>query len=431
MYGYERKMLNNDIERIICNFINLKKEEIEKIDCCFNDFYVYLSPVRHECCPLCGGVKIYSKGFYERNITIPNSILSSYTVHLKVRRYLCKDCHSSFSDTKELCPVNRKISYATIINVMEMLKSPRCTFFDAAKANGISSSSVVRIFDEHCHIERSRFPEVLCMDEVYTRNNDFDAKYSCIFYDFFKQSLIDVTPSRKKDYLYYYLNSIPKEERDNVRYVCIDMYQPYKQVIESYFKKAVICVDSFHVIRTLNEDLKKVRIRIMKKYDHDSTEYYLLKHFNYLLMDRSINLDNEPRYNKKLDRYINLNGLLELILSIDEDLKTAYYLKEKYIIFNRDCSYEEALEKYEEILNEFIFSDIKEFKDFITALKNWKTEILNSFIRYKGRRINNGVAEGINATISLLLFNTRGIRNNRRRRKRILYAVNKSGFKLK
>ena len=427
----ERKMLNNDVERIICNFINLKEEEIEKIDCSFNDFYVYLSPIRYECCPICGGIKVYSKGFYERNITIPNNGLSSYNVHLKVRRYYCLDCHNSFSDSKELSPANKKISYATITNVMEMLKSPRCTFTDAAKANGISLSSVVRIFDDHCHVERGDFPEVLCMDEVYTKNNDFDAKYSCIFYDFLKQSLVDVTPSRKKNYLYYYLSLIPKEERNNVRFVCIDMYLPYKQVIEFYFKKAIICVDSFHVIKTLNEDLKKVRIRIMKKYDRDSQEYYLLKHFNYLLMDRSVNLDNKPRHNNKLNRYINLRGLLNLILSIDEELSSAYYLKEKYIVFNRDSSYEEAKEKYEEILDEFISSDIKEFKDFITALKNWKKEILNSFIRYKDRRINNGVAEGINATISLLLFNTRGIRNNRRRRKRILYAVNKSGFKLK
>lgn len=107
------------------------------------------------------------------------------------------------------------------------------------------------------------------------------------------------------------------------------------------------------------------------------------------------------------------------------------HLKERYILFNKESSYEEAKKKYEDILGEFISSDVKEFKDFITVLKNWKKEILNSFIRYKGRRINNGVAEGINATISLLLFNTRGIKNNRRRRKRILYAVNKNGFKLK
>lgn len=208
-----------------------------------------------------------------------------------------------------------------------------------------------------------------------------------------------------------------KEERNNAKCVCIDMYLPYKQIVNMYFKKAIICVDSFHVIKTLCDDLKKVRIRIMKKYDTDSQEYYLLKHFNYLLMDRTINLDNEPKYNKKLDRYINLNGILQLILSIDDDLTKAYYLKEEYIIFNRDSSYQEATEGYEEILNNFISSNIKEYKNFITLLKNWKEEILNSFIRYKGRRINNGVAEGINASISTLLFNTRGIRNNRRRKK--------------
>lgn len=424
-------MIKDDIERLICSFLNLSPDEVEKIDCEYDDFYVYLAKRSYECCPVCGSVRICSKEFYSRNIIIPANALKSYKVHLSVRRYCCMDCHYSLSDKKDLSPVNRKISYATIVNVMEMLKNPRCTFKDAALSNGISDSSVVRIFDEHCHIERGRFPEVVCMDEVYTKNNDYDAKYSCLFYDFMNRSLIDVTPSRKMNYLHYYLSSIPKEERQQVKFVCIDMYLPYKQIIEIYFKKASICVDSFHVIRTLNECLKKVRIRIMKKYDRDSQEYYLLKNFNYLLMDRNIKLDNESRYNKKLDRYINLNGILDLILSIDEDLHKAYYLKEKYIIFNRDSSYEEAMAQYEDILGEFISADIKEYKDFITPLKNWKKEILNSFIRYKDRRINNGVAEGINSPVSLLLFNTRGIRNNRRRRKRILYAVNKTGFKLK
>lgn len=424
-------MDNYDIERIVCNLLNLKEDDVEKIDCSGDDLYVYLAKQEDLICPICGSDRVYSKGFYERNIVIPINALKSYNVHLKVRRYKCQDCFDSFSDCKDLSPANKKISYSTIINVMDMLKSPRCTFTDAAKSNGISPSSVVRIFDDHCHITRESFPEVLCMDEVYTKNNDFDAKYSCIFYDFMKCSLIDVVPSRKKQYLHYYLSNIPKQERDSVKYVCIDMYLPYKQIIETYFKKAIICADSFHVIKTLNDDLKKVRIRIMKKYDTDSQEYYLLKHFNYLLLDRSINLDNEPKYNKKLDRYINLNGILQLILSIDDELAKAYYLKEKYTTFNKDSTIEQARENYEDILNEFISSNIKEFKDFITMLKNWKQEIINSFTRYNGRRINNGVAEGINASISLLLFNTRGIRNNRRRRKRILYAINKTGFKLK
>ena len=42
--------------------------------------------------------------------------------------------------------------------------------------------------------------------------------------------------------------------------------------------------------------------------------------------------------------------------------------------------------------------------------------------------MNNGVAESLNATVSALLFNTRGIRNSERRKKRIMYAVNKDQF---
>ncbi|MCI9312926.1 MAG: transposase [Erysipelotrichaceae bacterium] len=38
------------------------------------------------------------------------------------------------------------------------------------------------------------------------------------------------------------------------------MYLLYKQIAQFYFKKAFICVDSFHVIKHLNESLQKLRI---------------------------------------------------------------------------------------------------------------------------------------------------------------------------
>jgi len=71
---------------------------------------------------------------------------------------------------------------------------------------------------------------------------------------------------------------------------------------------------------------------------------------------------------------------------------------------------------------------IHEFDEFITLQKNWRNEIINSFSTYKGRRLNISVAESINHTVSTLFYNTRSIRDSERRRKRIMYAVNKSGF---
>jgi transposase len=209
------------------------------------------------------------------------------------------------------------------------------------------------------------------------------------------------------------------------------MYLPYKQISKFYFKKALICVDSFHLIKHLNESLQKVRIRVLRSYDTDSIQYYLLKKWKCLLFDRTINLDNKGKFNHKLQRHINFRQLLELILAIHSDLKNAYQLKEKYIIFNATSSYEEAKQNFDGIYNDFVEANVREYSEFVATLSNWRTEIINSFIVYRGKRINSSVAESMNATISTLIFNTRGIRNSERRRKRIMYAVNKSGFSLK
>ena len=106
------------------------------------------------------------------------------------------------------------------------------------------------------------------------------------------------------------------------------MYFSYKQIAQIYFKKALICVDSFHVIKHLNESLQKVRIRIMNSYDKDSTQYYLLKQWKSLLFDRTIDLDNKGKFNHKLQRFINFRQLLELMLAIHPDLKKVYELNE-------------------------------------------------------------------------------------------------------
>jgi transposase len=120
-----------------------------------------------------------------------------------------------------------------------------------------------------------------------------------------------------------------------------------------------------------------------------------------------------------------------MILSIDPELDMAWHLKERFIVFNATASYETAPKLLEDLIRDFVLANIPEFSKFTGAINNWRKEIVNSFLMYKGRRVNNGVAESLNATISTLLFNTRGIRNVERRRKRIMYAINKTGFMIK
>lgn len=118
-----------------------------------------------------------------------------------------------------------------------------------------------------------------------------------------------------------------------------------------------------------------------------------------------------------------------MILSIDIDLYNGYNLKERYFSFNNSSS--DLQSTFDSLINDFIKAGIPEFEEFIGLLQNWRTEILNSFIYYRGRRINNSVAESINSQVKLVLYNSRGIRNSERRRKRIMYSINKSGFLLR
>ena len=109
----------------------------------------------------------------------------------------------------------------------------------------------------------------------------------------------------------------------------IDMHLPYKEFIKLRFKNAIICVDSFHVIKLLNDCVYKIRMRILNSYDKSSLEYYLLKQWKFLLFSNDIELYNKAKYNKRLKKYINYRQLLSLILSIHPDLGNAYKIKKQ------------------------------------------------------------------------------------------------------
>lgn len=419
--------MTTNFELLLINILNFKPDDIDEIFSVYSDdrIIIYVKLKRKSIkCPYCNSSHLLSKGLYNKKVSIPINLNSETSVIIKVPRYYCPLCHHSFNDSRNLSPRSSTISYNTIGKIMDLLKEPTMNFIQVANLLHISESSVIRIFDKYCNIPRIPLSEVICIDEIYTKHTDSNSPYSCVFSDFVNQSVIEVLSSRRKNYLHYYLSRLPKHEKEKVKYVCIDMYKPYKDICLVYFKKARICVDSFHVIQHLNTSFNKIRIRIMKRYPTDSIEYYLLKHWKNLLLKRDIDLDNKPKYNKRLNRYINFRQLQELTLKIHPDLQCGYALKELYIEANASYSYSDAKEKLDDIIDGFKASEIEEYNEFIIMYDNWREEIINSFIRYEGRRLNSGVAESINSQIRTVLYVSKGIKNSARRRKRIMHVIN-------
>ena len=257
----------------------------------------------------------------------------------------------------------------------------------------------------------------------------YGGSYLCVFVDNNHRTLNEILPNRSKVTLSKHFEMIPQSERDKVKYVTIDMWEPYRDVCKKYLRHCEIAVDPFHVIKHLTECFTRIRVGIMKQCVYDSPSYYLLKTWHKLLETDSFDLDNEPRYNSKFRQKMNYRDLYNMLLEISPDLKLAYELKELYRDFNKRCSFEEAGAQLDYLIELFEHSDLDCYKEFISLLKHWKPEIINSFRRpYDDRRQSNALAENINQKLRLLIEISNGYTNLERFRARALYCLNDKLF---
>jgi transposase len=314
---------------------------------------------------------------------------------------------------------------------MKMLKNPRMTFSQVADEVGLAVSSVIRIFDKYAGVTPISLPVCLCIDEVYAIKYR-QRIFACVLVDMQTSQIYALLPTRKKADLADCFSRISPQERSKVKYICMDMYQLYKDVAEVYFPEAIICIDSFHVIKLINTAFTNIRIRVMKSFETSSEEYLLLKHFNWVLTKNSSRLDLHEtvdlrRYFYAFDsHYPSIGVMIEKMSSFDFDLTAAYSMKEEYAYINSTSTPENAEQRIDNFIGELLLYDVRELRGVASTLRHWKKEIVNSFNRVDGQRISNGPIESVNSRIKKIKQNGNGYRIFERFKLRALYSLNGS-----
>ena len=85
------------------------------------------------------------------------------------------------------------------------------------------------------------------------------------------------------------------------------------------------------------------------------------------------------------------------------ELSKAYSLKELYRNMNKDCSYDEATNLYDDMLKAFKTSGIRPFNEFA-----WRDEISNSYLRpYDDRKLSDSFTENVNGKLRTYLVVSR------------------------
>ena len=256
---------------------------------------------------------------------------------------------------------------------MELLKDPHFTFRKVADLLTLSDKTVMDTFYKNLPEHHPVLPRVLCIDEVYLGSNAIK-KYVAILLDFETHDIVDIIYGRTKDSLHSYFQKFPQQARDSVKYLSSDMFEGYRTLQGTYFKKARLCVDSFHVIQLINEMFNKQLKAIMKDFDKDSDEYYLLKHKRFILLKNGDSIDwFKQEYNHKLGYYIYLMKYRERLFNINPIIKEIYDLKEAYIKFNQLKDREAIKNQCEIIIKKFVSHPNVEGAKVGRTLNKWKS----------------------------------------------------------
>ena len=377
-------------------------------------------------CPYCGGRLI---GYGHKTKIINHPVLADRQCCIKyhANRYRCTSCGRTGFEHNPFSMPGFNSSTLLLQQAMSRFKNLNYTLDMISKELNVSNTQLNNYLDSFITIPKRPLPECMGIDEIHSRAlSKRRSPYLCILVDNEKRCIYDILDSRAKYSLAHHFSGIPREERLRVKYITIDMWEPYRDLAEVYFPNAIVAVDSFHVIEHLVKDFERLRISLMKRCDYQSNGYYLLKKWSWILEKDDVDLDNNRVFNHRFGTELNRRDMQELIFATFPVLHAAYGLKELYRKFNKLTDYDEACALFPRMKKFFADSGIEEYNEFSGLLYRWEKEILNSFIRPydDNRRLSNAYTENLNGKIRTYIDVSRGIKNFDRFRKRVIYALN-------
>lgn len=184
---------------------------------------------------------------------------------------------------------------------------------------------------------------------------------------------------------------IDLQERSYVRYLIIDMNHVYWDIVSYYFPKAILAVDSFHVIKNISDALDRIRKKIMRGFKEKSklNEYYLLKYRRNLLFVEDIHGNRYTKVEHNHHFHYEISDLRELkmMLSIGLELNRTYKLHHYYLQFNKRSytDLDKAKKDLNRIIQEFHLAKSEELYKIAEMFDHWEEEIIHSFTLYRGK----------------------------------------------
>jgi len=328
-------------------------------------------------CPHCGVLHPKLQQFGKREQEVPDLPIrfKQTIIRAVTQRYRCLECGRTFYESLPQVDEKRQATCRLVEHIR--LASLEKTFTDLEAEVMVDDKTIRNIFDDYVawleetiHFDT---PIYLGIDElqVYRRT----AAYG-IMTNIKERTVYDVLKNRSKETISKRINKMDKKR---IELVCMDMWRPYREVIELLLPGIPVVVDKFHLVRMASDALESYRIAM--KEELPAAQRRQLKSDRFAMLRRK---DKQTAKDKLT---------MEIWFSAYPEMRTAYELKERfYEIFDMDKR-NEAKKEYEGWLKSIPTPLEKWFKDLVKAVENWNGEIFNYFDYH----VTNAFTESSNA----------------------------------
>jgi len=353
-------------------------------------------------CPRCKG---RSQSVYDRRwVTIRDEPMRRAEMRLVIRkrRFTCRPCARPFTEFVG----GIRPRYRTTERYRQAVWDAAEEFVDLKLVRQRlrrSSGLLQRIVYERLELRRRtrlyQWTHKIGIDEHFFRRNKYldEREFVTMIVDHKNRRLMEVVNSKRSDDLCAALTHIPG--RENVRFVALDLCDPYKRFATTFFPNAQLVADKFHVLRLIVPALVRHRRLVAGSRDNAYLRRLLLR------TRRSL----KPCWRIRLMRWLKQHPLLHQLYEAKEALHRLYRIR----------GHARAKRALIRLTDTLALSTTPELLTLRRTLLKWRKEILAYF--YSGR-LTNARTEGFNAKAKLVKRRAYGYRSFLHYRLRLLNA---------
>ena len=368
-----------------------------------------------EFCPCCGCINentIIKKGTRNSLIKINKHAELTTYLDLTKQRYICKNCNRKFYATTIEVDYRCHISKQVKLNILNLAKESISKFL-IAKLNNVSDNTVQSVFDTIFYndtVYKDCLPKAICIDEFTFKKKT----YAFNICNAKNGKTVDLVLDRTTNNLDKYFSHYTEKARKRVRFVIMDMYSPYIDLIKKWFPNAKIIIDLFHIVQLLTKSLNKTRINVMNENKDDRNKFK--RYWRFILKSRfDLNTGTWNKF-RCFKNLMTETDVVNYLLSKDKFFENTYDVYQDILYHLQHRNYK----GFNQVIN-IEYKDIsKQMQTTLSTLKKYSKYIKNT-LEYS---YSNGVMERNNNTCKLIKRISFGFRNFRNMKSRIMIITN-------